>query len=264
MATMRPLHHGSRQANPLQIEQDLLAGLSPGGNKDKYHRRRGNFQQPNDARRWIVGCDESGTGALAGPMVAAAVCCLDPSDATTTLPRVRDGKVLTATERTALVEALDAAPQQYLYSVAVTSPAEIDAAPSIQAAVDATMRAALMDLQSKLQALSSSPQDEWTHDSMLALVDGKRAPPKLPMASRPWIQGDATVYSIALASVVARVVRDDLVGTTAAVDYPQHGFAAHGGYPSAAHREILDALGPTPYHRRSCRVVRERDALSSS
>jgi len=82
----------------------------------------------------------------------------------------------------------------------------------------------------------------------LALVDGNRAPP-LPCPVRCVVGGDGLSLSIAAASILAKVVRDRAM---ARLDprWPGYGFARHAGYPTAAHREALARLGPSPHHRR--------------
>jgi len=84
------------------------------------------------------------------------------------------------------------------------------------------------------------------------LVDGRTIPELLIPQTR-YIKGDQTVYSIAAASIVAKVYRDKLM---CALDtkYPQYGFARHMGYGTRMHREALRRFGPCPVHRRSFRL----------
>ena len=235
---VRPLHHSSRRRDPLSVERGLWPTI-------------------------VLGSDESGTGALAGPLVTATVACLDPSQALLTGLMVRDSKALTAPQRQAVFDAVTCHPL-YRWAVAVRQPAEIDQAANIQQAINGAFYESVSTV---VNAVQGSTLDDGTTSSIqdvLSIVDGKSSIPNLPITSRPWIKGDATVYTIALASIVARVTRDQLVSETAATDYPQYGFEQHGGYPSQAHWHALHTYGTTPYHRRSCKLVRQRDSTDGS
>jgi ribonuclease HII len=87
----------------------------------------------------------------------------------------------------------------------------------------------------------------------LVLVDGNRAPP-LGCATRCLVGGDARSLSIAAASILAKTVRDRAMARLEP-RWPGYGFAAHKGYPTAAHRAALARLGPCPHHRRGFRPV---------
>eukprot|EP00977_Amphora_coffeiformis_P010593 scaffold2500_cov176-Amphora_coffeaeformis.AAC.4 len=229
---VRPLHHSSRQHNPLSVEQGLWPTL-------------------------VLGSDESGTGALAGPLVTATVACVDPRAPDAILKAaVRDSKTLTLAQREEIYDQVMGHPL-YHCTVAVRQAEEIDEAANIQAAVNEAFGECISNMVNNLSSRSE-------RDELFSIVDGKSSIPNLPIASRPWIKGDTTVYTVALASVVARVTRDRLVQETAAELYPEYGFEQHGGYPNQAHWHALHTYGPTPYHRRSCKLVRQRDTTSSS
>jgi len=229
---VRPLHHSSRQHNPLSVEQGSWPII-------------------------VMGSDESGTGALAGPLVTATVACMDPRAPEAILKAtVRDGKALTLDQREEIYHELMDHPL-YQYTVAIRQAEEIDEATNIQAAVNEAFGESVTKMVNILSPTSQT-------NELFSIVDGKSSIPNLSVTSRPWIKGDATVYTVALASVVARVTRDRLVQETAAELYPQYGFENHGGYPNQAHWHALHTYGPTPYHRRSCKLVRQRDGTSSS
>jgi len=180
--------------------------------------------------RLVAGLDEAGRGAWAGPVVAAAVV-LPPGrdDLLDLLPGVRDSKVMTRRQRerwaTSILECALAV------GVGETAPDQVDAIGLI-AATRAAMRAAL-------QALSLSPDH--------LLIDHLR----LTGVSTPQTSlthGDARALSIAAASVIAKVTRDERMRELDAA-YPGYGFADHKGYGTALHREALAALGPSPVHR---------------
>lgn len=181
----------------------------------------------------VAGLDEAGRGPLAGPVTAAAVVFLGPPPAA--LARLLDdSKKLTAARRDAAFAALrDAARAGLLeHGIAAASVAEIGRLNILRASQLAMVRA--------LARLPVLPD--------LALVDGNQ-PPRLPCALRCVVGGDAASFSIAAASILAKVVRDRAM---ARLDrrWPGYGFATHQGYPTAAHRAALARLGPCPHHRR--------------
>jgi len=181
----------------------------------------------------VAGLDEAGRGPLAGPVTAAAVVFLAPPPVA--LARLLDdSKKLTAARRDAAFAALlDAAREGLLeHAIAAASAAEIGRLN--------ILRASQLAMQRALARLPSLPD--------LALVDGNQ-PPRLPCAVRAVVGGDAASFSIAAASILAKVIRDRAM---ARLDrrWPGYGFAAHQGYPTAAHRAALAQRGPTPHHRR--------------
>ncbi len=180
----------------------------------------------------VAGVDEVGRGPLAGPVTAAAVR-LRPGR----IPQgLADSKTLTSRRREALyAELLDVAE----VSVAHASAAEIDRLNILQASHLAMCRA--------LAGLPA-PVD-------LALVDGNRLPTGMPCPGQAIVRGDALCVSIAAASIVAKVVRDRIMGALAQ-QHPGYGWERNAGYGTREHCQALLDLGPTPYHRRSFAPVR--------
>lgn len=190
--------------------------------------------------RRIAGVDEAGRGPLAGPVVAAAALFVD--ETTASAFDARDSKSLTESQRERLYDALIASPIRW--SVAVVEPGVIDR---------------INILQASLKAMSDALY-ELTPDA--ALVDGNRSPAgHFPSGFHPEVvtvvKGDAKVWSIAAASVIAKVTRDRLMLRYDA-EYPEYGFARHKGYPSLEHLRAIAAHGVCPIHRRTFRGVRER------
>ena len=180
----------------------------------------------------LAGVDEVGRGPLAGDVVAAAEI-LDPDRP---IKGLRDSKKLSATRREEL--ALSIREQALAWCVARASVAEIDQLNILQASLLAMHRA--------VQGLQPQPD--------YVLVDGNRLP-RWEYPSEPVVKGDDRVPAIAAASILAKVQRD---GELVALDqaYPGYGFAAHKGYPTAAHIKALQTLGVTPAHRRTVGPVR--------
>ena len=182
--------------------------------------------------RAVAGVDEAGRGALAGPVVAAAVI-LPPR------PRLRglaDSKLLTPAARESLYARIRA--QAVAVGVGRVEAAIVDAANVLQAT--------LMAMAQAVAALHAQPD--------IVLVDGTIVPP-LALASRAIPHGDALVPAIAAASIVAKVTRDRLMADLAG-RFPAYGFDRHKGYGTAAHQAALERHGPSPIHRISFAPVR--------
>jgi ribonuclease HII len=180
----------------------------------------------------ICGVDEAGRGPWAGPVVAAAVV-LDPA----ALPEgLDDSKKLSAARREALFGAIHAVA---IVGVGIASVTEIDALNILRANDLAMCRA--------VAALDPAPD--------AALIDGNRVPPAMPCRARAIVGGDASVLSIAAASIVAKVTRDRIMDALAA-EHPAYGWETNRGYGTAAHRAALERFGVTQHHRRSFRPIR--------
>ena len=186
----------------------------------------------------IAGIDEVGRGPLAGPVVAA-VAVIDRTVAKRKLLRlIDDSKKLTLEEREeAYAAMLDSGVVRY--AVGEASVEEIDAINILQATFLAMRRA--------LQAMAEQPD--------LVLIDGNQVPPELGCRAETIIGGDARSYSIAAASIIAKVTRDRYM-CRLAESFPGYGWETNVGYKSPAHLRALKALGPTPHHRRSFAPVR--------
>jgi ribonuclease HII len=182
--------------------------------------------------RCIAGLDEVGRGPLAGPVVAAAVV-LDLSNVPEGLA---DSKALPASRREALFTQILGSAD---VGIATISHAEIDTINIRQASLQAMCRA--------LAALPCRPD--------MALVDGND-PPRLPCPVEAIVKGDATVASIAAASIVAKVIRDRLMRRLSDT-FPAYGFASNAGYSTALHLTALNREGPCPFHRRSFAPLRQ-------
>ena len=193
------------------------------------------FERQAQARgfRAVAGIDEAGRGPLAGPVVAAAVILPEYFD----LPGLTDSKKLTEKNRERLYPLIRA--QALAVGIGVASTVEIDRINILQATLCCMQRAV-----GRLKV----PAD-------FLLIDGN-VPVPLALPQQTLVKGDSRSLSIAAASVVAKVVRDRIM---CALDrlHPGYGFSGHKGYGSAAHREAIARLGPSPCHRRTFGGVRE-------
>ena len=191
----------------------------------------------------IAGVDEAGRGPLAGPVVAAAV--IFPAvwidgglpDA---LKGLNDSKQLTAGQRERFFTVLTSLPE-IRYAIAAADASVIDAINILQATHQA--------MNNALAVLAPAPEH--------VLVDGLEVR-SLRWPQTPLVKGDSRSFSIAAASVLAKVTRDRQM-----LDYdrqfPGYGFAQHKGYGTAQHLAALARLGPTPIHRRSFAPLRQTD-----
>ena len=188
----------------------------------------------------VCGVDEAGRGPLAGPVVAAAVI-LDRCRFRGMLRReLDDSKALPREAREACYGALLA----YAKAGAVTI--AVGAASSREIDRINILRASLVAMRRAVAALSVNPD--------LALVDGN-VPPPLPCPVKTVVKGDALSFSIAAASVIAKVTRDRIMRALAC-RYPGYGWETNVGYSTAEHFQGIGRLGVTPHHRRSFEPVR--------
>jgi ribonuclease HII len=208
---------------------------SPPG--DRFHFER---QLRRAGARSVAGVDEAGRGPLAGPVVAAAVI-LPGAWIERGLPAelagLNDSKQLSAAQRDRFFARLTVE-AALSFAIASVEPADIDRLNILRATHQAMARA--------LQGLLPQPDH--------ILVDGL----PVPMLAGPQtalVQGDARSYSIAAASVLAKVSRDRRMLEYDRA-YPAYGFARHKGYPTPEHLEQLRRHGPCPIHRRSFLPVR--------
>lgn len=190
-----------------------------------------------DRPQCVAGLDEVGRGALAGPVIAAAVV-LDPSG--TAIDGLADSKCLTAVRREALAAAITAHARAWAVGRAEAS--EVDRLNVLEASMLAMQRA--------FRALATAP--DW------ALVDGNRFP-SLGCSGEAIVAGDASVPAIMAASILAKVHRDREMAVLDAL-YPHYGFARHKGYPTPLHKERLREWGPCPLHRLSFSPVKRASA----
>lgn len=173
----------------------------------------------------ICGVDEAGRGPLAGPVCAAAVI-LPPN---IEIPGLNDSKKLSDKKRRELYPVIKE--QAIAYGIAFADQKEIDEINILQATYLAMERA--------IAQLSVKPE--------LALIDGNRTKDfGLPVETI--IHGDSLSASIAAASVLAKVTRDDYM-LKMAEEYPGYDFEIHKGYGTKAHYAALTKLGPCSIHR---------------
>ncbi len=186
--------------------------------------------------QWIVGVDEVGRGCLAGPVVTAAVI-LHPDtkqNSTSLFSKIRDSKLVPESERTQLAEFLKA--NVRAYAIAEASIEEITELNILHASMLAMERAVF--------AVEKQMERKADH----VLVDGNRVPPGLKKQGHALVKGDLRSLTIASASLIAKVHRDEMMKQFES-EFPGYGLAQHKGYPTPFHKSQIQVLGITRIHR---------------
>ena len=185
----------------------------------------------------VAGLDEVGRGALAGPVVAAAVILPVLDDVPPALAEVNDSKQLSARQRQRLALAIRSVARSV--TIGQVAAADID-----RIGIVAATRKAMQLALAQLSALGA-PAD-------FLLIDFLTL--ELPVPQKGIVRGDSCSLSIAAASIVAKVARDQLL-TELHATFPAYDFAHNKGYGAAAHLQALATVGPCSEHRLSFRRV---------
>jgi len=177
--------------------------------------------------KYIAGVDEAGRGPLAGPVVAAAVI----FNKRTNIKGINDSKQLSEKQREHLYTKIVSS--ALAYSVSIVEHEVID---DIN-----ILNATMLAMKQAIQGLNIQPD--------LVLVDGNRTfQSEIPVI--PIIKGDTKSFSIAAASILAKVTRDRLMKKLS-TQYPVYLWEKNKGYPTRQHREIILKVGPSPLHRKT-------------
>ena len=182
----------------------------------------------NNGAKYICGIDEAGRGPLAGPVVVASV--IMPRDSM--IEGVNDSKKISEKKRERVYEQI--IKEAISYSVGIIDESKIDEINILQATKEG--------LTESIKELKVVPD--------IILVDALRGINTCNIPYKSIIKGDATSYSIAAASIIAKVTRDRLMVKYDEM-YPEYGFAKHKGYGTAKHIEAIKEYGICPIHRRS-------------
>jgi ribonuclease HII len=188
-----------------------------------------------------AGCDEAGRGCIAGPVFAAAV--ILPADFRN--PGVNDSKKLTAKTRDLLRKVIET--EAIAYGVGLVDEKEIDQINILNASFLAMHRA--------VEKLMPVPQH--------LIIDGNRFRPYESIPYHCLVKGDAIYASIAAASILAKTYRDEFMETLHN-QHPEYMWKNNRGYPTRVHREAVYKFGPSPYHRRSFRLLNDQMKLDFS
>jgi ribonuclease HII len=186
----------------------------------------------------VAGVDEAGRGPLAGPVVAAA--CVFPDGAA--LPGIDDSKKLLPLKRFEIFQELMAL-EGIDYGIGIIDAFVIDQVNILQATFQAMLAA--------IARLKKAPD--------YLLVDGNRLPGSA-IPGEAVVKGDSLSVSIAAASIIAKVTRDQIMQTFHR-QWPYYGFDLHKGYPTRAHVQAIRAHGPSPIHRMSFEPLKSLERM---
>ena len=186
-----------------------------------------------------AGTDEAGRGCLAGPVTAAAVILPENFES----PFLDDSKKLS--EKRRLYLAAQVREQALAYAISHIPPQTID-----------QINILLASILAMHQAL-----DQLTRRPAAIAVDGNRFLPYANIPHHCLIKGDGRFLNIAAASILAKTARDALMRKLHE-EFPEYQWQQNKGYPTRAHREALRKYGPTPYHRKSFRLLGEQLKIS--
>jgi ribonuclease HII len=203
-----------------------------------------NFSFEAKHKGLVAGVDEVGRGSLAGPVIAAAVILGTSHLSTRLLSEINDSKMLAKQKREYVYNELKLLEDKGTYtSIGKASVEEIDDLNILQASLLAMKRA--------IEKLAIQPS--------AVLVDGNQIP-KVYMSANSIKKGDSVSFSIAAASIVAKITRDRLMEKLGLL-FPQYGWKNNAGYGTLEHRNALANHGVTPHHRKSFAPVAKVLAL---
>lgn len=207
-----------------------------------------------DGASLIIGVDEAGRGPIAGPVVAAAVL-LKPSPLKRfNLPRYRnrldDSKKMSPLERE---KAFSEISSRSLFGVGLKDHRFIDIK-NIHVATLAAMKQAVERLVKEYCSLNNTCEKN-IRKNICVLIDGNIRP-RLPYKVITVLKGDSRSFSIAAASIVAKITRDRIM-CSYDKRYPRYGFLKHKGYGTKLHFETIRRYGPCPIHRKTFAPIKE-------
>ncbi len=186
--------------------------------------------------RYVAGIDEAGRGPLAGPVVVA--CCLMDKDSM--IEGVNDSKKISEKRREKIFEQI--INEAIAYGVSIIDEKEIDRVNILNATKEGLTQA-IKNMKDKLNEKNIEKPD-------VIFVDALTGIDTLGIPYKSIIHGDAISYSIACASIIAKVTRDRIMRDLD-LKYPEYGFAKHKGYGTAMHIEAIKKYGLSDIHRRT-------------
>lgn len=191
----------------------------------------------------VFGLDEVGRGPLAGPVVAACVYIPKSCYEQAFIRELKDSKTIPKPRLEKLYALIT---EHCEWRVAEITPEEVDRINVLQASLQAMALA--------LQSMSVAPA--------FALVDGNQLP-ELPCSAQSVVKGDNKSYSIAAASIVAKVTRDRIMKDLHR-EFPHYGWESNAGYGAKVHMDGINMHGITPHHRKSFAPIKNFLAYGST
>jgi ribonuclease HII len=207
---------------------------------------------------YIIGTDEVGRGAIAGPVLSTSCCIFHHNNNQELLLAnhdlingVYDSKQVSEMEREYIYQQVMEQPSIYKFTCAQRTASDIDQM-NIFKATMACFQASIQDL---------ILQENIPLDLAYAICDGQSTPKLVggptPIPCRPMVNADAKVYVVSLASIIAKVTRDRIM-VQAHEEWPHYNFHLNKGYSTRDHIERIHKFGPCPLHRMSFRALKYR------
>ena len=290
----RSSHKSKGSIQELTVERDLFA--------DKSSRNKAK-DTTKSTIKYVIGSDESGRGAIAGPVVTASCCCIplkeycDSSSSSSStplsqffhpIPEVNDSKQVDDDMRRKIFDQVVARSNNndntsrsssdkedddevwYQFHISERDAEYVDQVNILKATMDCFAESieAVIEKLTQLEEDGDGNDDDKRDDNstgmmIYSIVDGAKAPKLAPkyhgkVPNRPMPQADAQVYTVAVASILAKVYRDQLAVLEWHKQYPEYGFDEHKGYATPQHIEAIHKYGPCPLHRKSFRSLKGR------
>ena len=189
--------------------------------------------------RYIVGIDEAGRGPLAGPVVASAVLLKNKKFTS----RIADSKKMSPSRRD---EAFHEIYENAYVGVGIMNETIIDEINILQATFQA--------MNNAVESLCAQVKEERIRAELYLLIDGNQFVKDSPYSYLTVVDGDAKVFSIACASIIAKVTRDRILNMYDRI-FPEYGFRSHKGYPTVSHKQAIRKHGLCLIHRRSFHYI---------
>jgi ribonuclease HII len=195
----------------------------------------------------VIGVDEVGRGAIAGPVLAVA-CCIS-KNGHDLIEGVTDSKILSSDERQNISRQVLDQPEIYKWQSAQRSSQDI--------ARSNILKATMQCFRECIEEIVVS--ENFSLDQTYAIVDGKSTPKltdtRAPIPCRPFVGADLKVYSVSIASIIAKELRDAIMMEMNDL-YPEYKFHENKGYQTREHIEAIGKYGPSPIHRMSFKALK--------
>lgn len=234
------------------------------GNRRSKHQKLAPMEYEKSLRErgynYIIGTDEVGRGSIAGPVLAVSCCILHPiqgvnDDELKLIDFVTDSKELTEQQRLHIYDQIHNEDtnnnKYYKYSISQRSSQDIQNTNILKATMEC--------FQESIQSLILN--ENLPLDQTYAVVDGKSTPKLVngptPIPCRPYVSADKHIYTVSIASILAKVIRDNMM-VDASKLYPEYGFDVNKGYSTKSHIEAIHKYGPCPLHRMSFKPLQYR------
>jgi ribonuclease HII len=196
----------------------------------------------------VLGSDETGNGCIAGPVVVATCGLIREGKKIEPISGVKDSKLLSVEEIKRIYDIVVDNPDIYVWNTVLATQEEID-----EADVPTATKEALRKSIENLVQLHDLPGE-----TTYSIVDGHKTPKlTIQMKCRPWVKGDSQVYTVALASIMAKHTHTQIVKEMHE-QYPDYGFDENRGYPSRDHIVAIHTHGPCAIHRKSSKPLKGR------